>query len=104
MRYYYVLGDGQPNDRAVYFTNTTTAYGDGYWGDITEAYLFNNMSEVAERLIKCPELRCFIIEIADVTLERCKEGKQNLLTGNLDNEYTDLFRKFNTVSYALNSK
>lgn len=67
-------------------------------GNIDQAYLFEDMKELAERLVKHPEIRCFIVEIADVTIDILKQGA----AGNT--EYQELYYKYNTVSYALKSR
>lgn len=98
MKRYYVLGNAQPNDRAVYFTNTESFHGGEYWGSIDEAYLFQDMAELCQHLMKHTEMRCFIVEVADVTMGRIRAGAAG------DENFVGLYRKFNTVSYVLGSE
>lgn len=83
------------------------------WGNAEEGWEVNNQcieaedihisdeatdKDICEYLVKYPEIRCFISEVGEEAIKRCKAGKVN------DNEYTALYRKMNTVSYMMNSK
>lgn len=101
----YMIAEGQPNDRAVYYTGQEAFHGGELWGNVEEAKLFDSMKDVAEFLMKRNDLRLIITEISDVTFEKVKQGYKDLWKEETrKSEAAMLYHKFNTVSYITNSE
>lgn len=102
---YFLVATGQPNDRAIYYTNQESFHGGELWGNFDSAYRFESKQELLEYLSKISSFdlgRVIIVEIAEVTWDKCIQGYKDLWKG-LDTEARNLYHKFNTVSYITNS-
>ena len=104
MNTYYLLANGQPNDRAIYYTGTYTGNGSEFWGHVNEAYRFNNLSEVFERIEKegCIASQ-IIVEVAECTWNIIQKGADDYWH-NRPSTDKEVFLRFNTVSYITNSR
>lgn len=104
MRYFYLLANGQPNDRAIYYTGQEAFHGGELWGNIHEAHRFESLADVcyhiANRNDACASP--IIVEIADVTFDKCVQGYKDFMNG-FSTEAKGLMHKYNTVSYITNS-
>lgn len=105
MKHYYLLANGQPNDRAIYYTGEEDFHGGELWGNINDAYKFERIEDVFEYLKKDGGYSTsIIVRIADVTIDRCLKGYQDIMSGNNDTDEARLMHKYNTVSYITNSE
>lgn len=104
MATFYLLANGQPGDRAVYYTGKESAYGGELWGNVHEAYRFNTLDEVFDR-IKYDGCTAspIIVEMFDTTWEIIQKGIKDYKNGIKSTE-RNVMHKFNTVSYITNSK
>lgn len=96
----YLLANGQPNDRAIYFTNEESYQGGMIWGNVEDAYQFDNLDELFDK-IKCDGCTAspIIVEVYDETWRRIQEAAKDK-----NSEYRNLYFNFNTVSYITNSR
>lgn len=103
--YYYLIAQGQPGDRAIYYTGLYTMRGEEVWGNAGDAYWFKSQAEALKFLVgrdlECPAN--IIVPVADVTLRRIMHGREDWLDDK-HTELADLFHKFNTISYITNSR
>lgn len=104
MKKWYLLANGQPDDRAIYYTGQQTFHGGELWGNINDAYRFENLDEVFERITKegCTASP-IIVQIYDCTWDIIVTGFEDCMRG----EQTDarkVYHKYNTVSYITNSE
>lgn len=103
MTYKYLIANGQPGDRAIYYTGKEDFHGGELWGNINEAYAFESKSAVFEYLRHSSFTAApIIVQIADMSFNRCKTGYDDLMNG-IESPERQLFHKFNSVSYITNS-
>lgn len=96
MTNYYVLCNRDTQDnRLVYYTGSTEAHGDSYYGDVLEAKRFESLGAVAECIAKSGSefyLGVNIINIPDVTFDKLLESK---------NGDRELYAKYHDPNYAI---
>lgn len=106
MKSYFLVANGQPNDRAVYYTAQESFHGGELWGNINDAYKFESKEELLLYLAKLDGFdlsRIIIVRIADVTMDKCIKGFDDCMHS-IKSDERELFHKFNTVSYITNSR
>ena len=88
---YVICSKDNGTGRLVYYTGTTTFYGDLYYGTVLEAKRFDSLQEVAELIAK-PSSEFYlgfnVIGIADVTFKLIEENKE-------------LYEKYHNPNYAI---
>lgn len=88
---YVICSRDNGNNRLVYYTGTTTVYGDLYYGDVLEAKRFTSLQEVANLIAK-PSSEFYlgfnVINIADCTFRAIAENKE-------------LYEKYHNPNYAI---
>ena len=101
----YVLAEGQPGGRAVYYTGKEDFHGGQLWGNINDAYRFETVDAAFEQLKKnnCIWAGNIIKEIPDCTWTVIEKGYEDY-RNNRQSTDRDVFHKFNTVSYITNSR
>ena len=101
---WYLLANGQPEDRAVYYTGQQAFHGGELWGNVNDAKRFDTLEEVFDRIRKegCTASP-IIVEIYEVTWDIIVTGFEDCMRG----EQTDarkVYHRYNTVSYITNSE
>lgn len=95
---------GQPNNVAVYVSDLRTMSGSEIVTSVHEAHQFKDMVEVCNYLThNSSELRYMIIEVASVTWDIIQQGYRDYNAGVIS-DARNLFHKFNTVDYIMNSR
>lgn len=104
MKAYYLLANGQPNDRAIYYTGVEHWKGGEFWGNVAEAYKFETLDKVFEQIkYEGCTASPIIVEVLDCTLEVIKRGYEDC-KNNVESTDRDVMNRYNTVSYITNSK
>lgn len=101
----YVLANGQPDDRAIYYTGKEDFHGGELWGNINDAYRFESKEEILNHLMK-EDFTCarfIIIEIMDCTWKIIEQGYRDLWAGRQSAD-REVYHRYNTVSYITNSQ
>ena len=104
MRASYVIANGQPNDRAIYYTGEQDFHGGELWGNIHEAYRFESKEDVIARVLKEDWTASpIIVEIYDCTWKIIEQGYKDLRAGEMSSD-REVYHRYNTVSYITNSQ
>lgn len=104
MKTYYLLANGQPDDRAVYYTGKRCSHGSQLWGNVTDAYKFERLDDVFEVIRKKGGLSTFIIvEVFESTLKIIERGFEDCIN-NVESIDRNVMNSYNTVSHITNSK
>ena len=100
----YVIANGQPNDRAVYYTGKEDFHGGELWGNIDDAYRFESREAVIEQVMKDDWTASpIIVEVMNCTWEVIERGCKDLWEGRQSSD-RDVYHRYNTVSYITNSQ
>lgn len=100
----YVLANGQPDDRAIYYTGKEDFHGGELWGNINDAERFKDIQEIFDYIKKdgCTASP-IIVEIYDCTWKVIEQGYKDLMAGQMSRD-REVYHRYNTVSYITNSQ
>ena len=98
---WYLLANGQPGDRAVYYTGQQAFHGGELWGNVNEAKRFETLEEVFGVISDCTASP-IIVQVYDVTWDIIQNGFKDLMNGE-DTGARKVYCNWNTVSYVTNS-
>lgn len=98
---WYLLANGQPGDRAVYYTGQQAFHGGELWGNVNDAKRFETLEEVFGVISDCTASP-IIVQIYDVTWNIIQNGFNDIMSGE-DTDARKVYCKWNTVSYITNS-